>query len=381
MWALMIADIAPAEFSAPSPPGITPSLGEREDLMMAVGLGEEVPLREIDRSLKKLWESNKALTRASLMNLAIYEECPDSLAKNTEVIRELTREHACRALLIAVEPATGDPSVRAWITAHCQLSAGGRKSVCSEQVSFLIHGCGQTVVANTLFAHVDSDLPLTLWWQGDFTGNWEPYLFTEIHRLVIDSSGWSDPLAQFDILERSWRHPASEFSVNDLTWTRVLHLRMALAACFDDPGALALLPQVESMEITCSPGNLMAGRMFAAWAAHRAGWKFARMEEPGRVFRFDTKAGSLRLTFSEMPACVAVPAVVLRAPGLTVSLTQLDDSPFIQGKVETAAGKVERLTPCPCHSPADLVIERLRRGCNTKLYFTLLETVRAMLAV
>lgn len=373
----MIADIAPAEFSAPSPPGITPSLGERGDMMTAAGLGEEVPLRDIDRSLKKLWESNKALTRASLMNLAIYAECPDSLAKNTEVIRELTREHACRALLIAVEPATGDPSVRAWITAHCQLGAGGKKSVCSEQVSFLIHGCGQTVVANTLFAHVDSDLPLTLWWQGDFSSNWEPYLFTEINRLVIDSSEWTEPLTQFDILQRSWQHHASEFSVNDLTWTRVMHLRMALAACFDDPAALALLPQVESMEITCSPGHSLAGCMFAAWAAHRAGWKFAAVEERGRIFRFDSSGRVLRISFSERDACAAVPSVILRAPGLTVSLACDDTSPFILGKVESAAGTVERLTPCPCHSPAELVIERLRRGCNTKLYFTLLETVRA----
>ena len=145
-------------------------------------LGEEVPLREIDGRLKKLWESNKAMSRASLMNFAIYAECPDSLAKNTEVIREVTREHACRALLIAVEPGDGEPGVRAWITAHCQLGDGGKKHVCSEQVSFLIHGCGSTVVANTLFGHVDSDLPLTLWWQGDFSGNWEPWLFTEINR-------------------------------------------------------------------------------------------------------------------------------------------------------------------------------------------------------
>ena len=228
-----------------------------------------------------------------------------------------------------------------------------------------------------LFTGRDSDLPLTLWWQGDFSGNWEPWLFTEINRLVIDSSEWNDPLAQFDILQRSWQHPASEFSVNDLAWTRVLHLRMALAACFDDPAALALLPLVESMEITCSPGHSLAGRMFAAWAAHRAGWKFTAVEEAVRVFRFDSAGRPLRISFREQEACVAIPAVTLRAPGLTVSLKCQERSPFIEGKVETAAGTVERLTPCPCHTPAELVIERLRRGCNTKLYFTLLETVRA----
>ena len=293
-------------------------------------LGEEVPLREIDGRLKQLWESGDAMTRASLMNFAVYAECPDSLEKNTEVIREVTREHACRALLIAVEPAAETPSVRAWITAHCQLGDGGKKSVCSEQVSFLIRGCGGIVVANTIFAHVDSDLPLTLWWQGDFSGNWEPHLFTEIDRLVIDSSEWEEPLGQFDILERSHYHPASEFSVNDLTWTRVLHLRMALSACFDDPAALALLPSLESMEITCSPGNLVAGRFLAAWTANRAGWKLTASDQPGRAFTFDASGKTLRVTFLEKAAETALPSVILRGPGLTVSLTQEIESRFIR---------------------------------------------------
>lgn len=348
--------------------------------MPTTELGEEVSLREIDRSLKRLWESNEAMTRASMMNFAICSEHPDSLRTNTEVIREVTREHACRALLIAVEPGDGPPSVRAWITAHCQLGDGGHKSVCSEQVSFLIHGCGQNLLANTIFAHVDSDLPLTLWWQGAFSGNWEPHLYTEIDRLVIDSSEWAEPMAQLDALQRAWENPASAFSVNDLTWTRVLHLRMALAACFDDPAALTRLPAVEEVIITCARGHTLAGHMFAAWAANRAGWEPAgRTGEPG-TFAFRAAGRTLRMTFRETAARSPIPSVIVRGPGLTVSLTHGDDSPFIEGRVETAAGLVERLTPCPCRKPAELVIERLRRGCNTKLYFTLLAMVRQLRA-
>lgn len=340
-------------------------------------LGEEVALPEIPRRLKALWEDNKAKTRASLMNFAICSERDAALQENTEIMRELTREHACRALLVAVEPAGDAPSVRAWITAHCQLGDGGNRSICSEQLSFLIHGCGHNVLANTIFAHVDSDLPLTLWWQGEFSGNWEPHLFTEIDRLVLDSSEWAEPLAQFAILRRSWEQAGGEFSVNDLAWTRVLHLRMALAACFDDPAALALLPAVEEMTITCAEGHALAGRMFAAWAAHRADWRLTGPAEQG--FRFENGGRGLRVVFEERAADVAVPAVVLRGPGLTVSLTQEACGSFIQSRVVTAAGTVERLTPAPCHTPAQLVIERLRRGCNTKLYFALLETVRALL--
>jgi glucose-6-phosphate dehydrogenase assembly protein OpcA len=375
----MTSSPMPAESAAPDA-GMPPAAPGANGISLPTWeLGEEVTIPEIPRRLKALWEDNEARTRASLMNFAICSERPDALAENTEIIRELTREHACRALLVAVEPAADSPSVRAWVTAHCQLGDGGHKSVCSEQLSFLIRGCGYNVVANTIFAHVDSDLPLTLWWQGDFSGNWEPHLFTEIDRLVLDSSEWRDPLPQFDILQRSWRQAAGEFSVNDLAWTRVLHLRMALAACFDDPAALALLPHAEEMTISCARGHALAGRMFAAWAMHRAGMSLSVGNGDG-AFVFQSSAGQkLRVLFAARESDVAVPSVTLRGPGLQVSLTQEDCGKFIQSRVETPTGIVERLTPSPCHTPAELVIERLRRGCNTKLYFTLLETVRAML--
>ena len=119
--------------------------------------------------------------------------------------------------------------------------------------------------------------------------------------------------------------------------------------------------------------------MFAAWAAHRAGWVLAGVEKPGKLFRFGAGGRSLLVSFHEKEAVSPVPSVVIRGPGLTVTLTHGDESPFILGKVETGTGSAERLTPCPCRTPAELVVERLRRGCNTELYFTLLETVRAMM--
>jgi hypothetical protein len=120
--------------------------------------------------------------------------------------------------------------------------------------------------------------------------------------------------------------------------------------------------------------------MFAAWAAHRAGWEFAGVENPGKLFRFHAGGRPLLISFDEIEAVSPVPAVVIRGPGLTVTLTHGDDSRFIHGKVETGSGASERLIPCPCRTPAELVVERLRRGCNTRLYFQLLETVRTMMS-
>ena len=143
--------------------------------------------------------------------------------------------------------------------------------------------------------------------------------------------------------------------MNDLAWTRVLHLRMALAACFDDPAALALLPQVETVAITCARGHALAGRMFAAWAAHRAGWVLEAAEGAG-TFRFGNAGRALRIVFHEEESAAPVPSVKLRGPGLTVSLTHESGSPFIQSRSETASGVTERLTPCASFTPAALVI-------------------------
>ena len=78
------------------------SLSASPDPAAGLDLGSPVPLAAIPRSLKQLWESSAAVTRASAMNFAICSEDGSSLGPNTELIREVTREHACRAILMGV---------------------------------------------------------------------------------------------------------------------------------------------------------------------------------------------------------------------------------------------------------------------------------------
>ena len=106
-----------------------------------IALGMPVEISAINRELKKLWEDGgEVMTRASLINLAVYSEDPDSLAPNTQIISAITNDHACRALVIAAHCACADDRVQAWISAHCHVSRAGSKQVCSEQLSFLLEG-------------------------------------------------------------------------------------------------------------------------------------------------------------------------------------------------------------------------------------------------
>src|SRR6266581_5944167 len=127
-------------------------------------LGIPVEIGKIDQELKKLWEQGEgAMTRASLVNLAVYSETPGSLEKNTQLIAKIAENHACRAIVIDADCKAKENRVEAWISAHCHISHAGSKQICSEQLSFLLEGRSANLLPNIVFSQLDSDLPLCLW--------------------------------------------------------------------------------------------------------------------------------------------------------------------------------------------------------------------------
>ena len=165
-------------------------------------LGLPVEMGKIEKELKKLWaESEGAMTRASLINLAIYSEAPGSLEKNTQLIAKITENHVCRAIVIAANCGAKESRVEAWISAHCHISRAGSKQICSEQLSFLLEGACTNLLPSIVFSHLDSDLPLHLWWQDEFPDPMDPQLWAWVDRLIYDSQTWKNFDAQMRLVE------------------------------------------------------------------------------------------------------------------------------------------------------------------------------------
>src|SRR6476646_7031212 len=181
-------------------PGMTGAGGAFRSSMAAptqtYSPGLPVEVRDIDRELKKLWQQNEGATRASLVNLAVYSEDPDSLERNTRLVSELTENLACRAIVIAADPNPKQDHVEAWISAHCHVSRAGSKQICSEQISFRLQGPCTSLLANIVFAHLDSDLPLYLWWEGELRDPIDSQLWSWVDRLIYDSHDWKDVAQQ-----------------------------------------------------------------------------------------------------------------------------------------------------------------------------------------
>lgn len=322
-------------------------------------LGLETPIPRIDRALKELWENNESKTRASLINLAIYTEDSQVLAEDSDLLERVAAEHACRALLVLALPEAQPPRARAWIQALCR-PYQGKETVCSEQLSFVLEGGDAAQVQNIVFAHLDSDLPLVVWWQADLTQNFEERFYSRIDTLIIDSSRWSDPARQFDALLAAMNAETADFDVRDLAWTRSHFMRTALASCFQDTPALSHLDKLDTIRITHLKGQRMTALMLANWINQRL-------------------KASLKIDLIEKETGPALHSVVLSGDGVCGEVRRDCDSPFIH--VCTSCGEHEHkdLLPADVDTDADLVSEQLSRFHGSTLYSSMLPHVREML--
>ena len=338
-------------------------------------LGIEVPIASIDRELRKLWEQDEARTNASLINLVVYSEKPGALIENSAIIRDLTREHACRAILVGIDRAEPLPSLRAWITAHCHL-ADGRKSVCCEQISFHLTGRVTGRFRNTVFSHLNSDLPLVFWWQGELSEILTERLVSVMNRLVIDSSSWTNPAVSFAMIEEASQANA-DLIIQDHAWTRSLQFRIGLAGLFDDPVAEKALPEIHEIEIKFHPAHRNTALQMLAWLAVQAGWKDRKSDG---LIAFESTAGiAISVKLQPDNDSPSLEKLMIRSRNTTIEITQKAGARHIERHVESANHKVTSLSPVDPTTPAELVALQLARGGKNSLYQKILPRFRALL--
>lgn len=344
-------------------------------------LGIEVPVGQVGSRLAELWTSNQVATKSSLINLVVYSEKEGSLCPNTDILKEVAREHACRALVIEANRSTvSDPSVRAWITAHCSTGTAGAKQMCSEQVAFLVNGEPSRIVPNIVFAHLDSDLPLVLWWQGSFSSAFVSHLSTRVDRLIVDSAKWDDPKQEFVRLQEARRVSGSRFVTLDLVATRLFAFRLALAACFDSPETLSALDRCDEISIAHNPDQLITGLTFAAWIAIKTDWILEGSAKSLSLRRQTGSTIAVRLTpenetFSE----AGLHSVKMKGNEFSATVVPAANGRYLQSHATAKQSTIECLTPIDVRSRGSLVSERLQLPGNDALFLRIWEQLLRVL--
>lgn len=337
-------------------------------------LGQEVPLGLVDKALKELWGQDEVRTRASLMNFAIYSEDPASITPNTRLLEEITSEHACRGMLLLALPG-GKPHARAWITAHCQLHEG-HKSVCSEQISFVLEGGTMNQVRNIVFAHLDSDLPLICWWQGDLSANFSERFYSVMDMLFIDSSSWKEPAHDFAVLEHALGQSTAHFRVYDLSWLRSHLFRTALASCFSHATALAELRNLQVVEITHSRGHRLAGLLVAAWI----GVRLKCTLDPSAGIKLVTPEGmAFSVSLRESGEGEALQRIEMRSANASLTVSRDCGAAYVCTRVQIGGHRHDQMLPADPVTDAALISEQLSRLGGQSLYLQMVPMLRKML--
>jgi glucose-6-phosphate dehydrogenase assembly protein OpcA len=332
--------------------------------------GMPVEVEQINRNLKALWEQEGAvLTRASLINFAVYSEAPDALSANTQLMEQVTREHACRVILLAANPAASKQRVQTWISAHCHITRAGARQVCSEQIAFLLDGSGRDLIRNILFSHLDSDLPLYLWWQGLFSDHIDQQLWNWVDRFFFDSHSWREPAQQIKMLRGTVGSAGSRCVLCDLNWRRLIYLRLALAQLFDHPWAARQVHSIRDLEITYNPEYRTTAVLLISWFARQLRWQLVEKGD----FEYQFKSGR-----SNAPVRVRLTAL----PGPWIGYVKVE---FAQGNLEirwsgnflttTLQGEcqLQQMLPAGEMTLAGLVREELARGGEHRTYLAALK--------
>lgn len=341
--------------------------------------GIPVELGKVERELKKLWEQGgEQMCRASLINLAVYSEAPGSLARNTELVAEITEDHACRAIVIAADPSAADERVEAFINAHCHVTRAGNRQICSEQLSFSLAGPSARLLPNIVFSHLDSDLPLHLWWQGEFHDPMDAQLWSWVDRLIYDSRDWADFDAQLRLVEAAQEKAKQRVVLCDLNWTRLVQFRLALAQFFDAPAGQQQLSKIERVEIEFAHGHRSTALLLAGWLAAQLRWEVGAGRKDGEL-EFRRSAGETVGVALQEVAGASISRCSFICDDVEFRVTRGAGADLLEATVlASGTEKMQQLMPAGDDDPAQLMNEELMRGGPHRVYLRALNVLREL---
>src|SRR5213594_2352507 len=343
-------------------------------------LGVPVEISRIDQELKKLWQEGQgAMTRASLMNLAVYSEEPGSLNSNTQLMAKITENHACRAIVIEADCSAKENSVDAWISAHCHVSHVGSKQVCSEQISFLLKGGCATLLPSIVFSHLDSDLPFYLWWQEEFREPMDPQLWTWVDRVIYDSHGWKDFSAQMRLLESAQEETNQRIVLCDLNWTRLDNVRFALAQFFDHPASHHRLAKISKLRIDFARGFRSTALLFVGWLAAQLNWRAEKKNGKNKLQFISSSGRKIDIEIRQRDG-QPIHEVALTAADIEFVVTHAKCGDLLEvSRGKPGEKRIPQLMPAGRDDPVSLMSEELMRGGPHHVYLHAVGCVRDLL--
>ncbi len=271
--------------------------------------------------------------RAITLNLIVVAPDADGVEAAVQALEHVGPSHPLRA--IVATPTEGE--LRASVASSCWVGASERQ-VCSERV---VVEAGAKALPSAVTSLLVPDLPVFLWWQGEFGGDGLAEQLSRLaSRVVVDSGECG-----LDGVAAARRMGGS---VADLAWAALMPWRDAVAGLFDGPSEVKALERIQAVDVR-GPENearLMAGWLRSALDSeidlHREGrsqhLERVTMQSGGKEYLVERR-GRGRLGTATVPGLVDYPVLLASPPRsslLANELSRLSSDRLFEQALEAA---------------------------------------------
>lgn len=232
---------------------------------------------------------------------------------------------------------------------------------------------------STVLSHLDSDLPLYLWWQEEFREPIDPQLWTWVDGVIYDSHAWSDFRSQIHLVELTRKEANQRMVPCDLNWTRLDNLRFALAQFFDHPASHHRLSKIGKVRIDYAPGFRSTAVLFVGWLAAQLSWQIDEVKST-RELRFTGPSGrQIDVELREHDG-EAVHEVLLTSGDVEFRVTYANCGDLLEiSRVQDGETRIPQLMPAGKNDPVGLISAELSRGGPHRVYLNALSCIRDLL--
>jgi glucose-6-phosphate dehydrogenase assembly protein OpcA len=215
----------------------------------------EVKVSDIESALADRWRAVAAGTpdaapaRAHALNLIACVDDAGAGRAVSDIVGRLAATHPLRVITIVRDDGMPEDALRSWIGAGCAEQPDAQ--ICSEEIFIAASAQSAEAAASAVEGLLSGDMPVYLWWRGGPPSGNQLFarLVQDADKIIVDSMRFGDNAAALDTLRRIVERHGGNSAIADFNWHRIAPWRATIAACFDDAGVLALLPEFDRCAI------------------------------------------------------------------------------------------------------------------------------------
>jgi len=246
-------------------------------------MGFEVELSKIEEEFREIWknttgdESDKAVVKASTLNLIITYNDKNQYLKALDLIPEVTSRYPCRIIIILINPDPDTTEIKSHISAFCQPPRQDGKQLCCELITLETGLAGENHLPGILLPLLLPDLPVFLWSPNNlFLNNIHFQNFHKnIERVILYNPDTIDSIDELYKMAGYVIKASKMSKVSDMTWAKLTNWREAIAQFFDLKEGIEYLNNLREIHIEhYSEGISTHAYLLAGWIASRLNWSY-----------------------------------------------------------------------------------------------------------